>query len=41
MEDDQVRFEGDDIVETRRFVCSRCGLPHWLVLRTSILRKVS
>lgn len=41
MEDDRVRFEGDDIVETRRFVCSRCGLPQWIVLRTPILRKVS
>lgn len=40
MEDESVRFEGDDIVETRRFVCSRCGLPHWIVLRTSILKKV-
>ncbi len=41
MEDDRVRFEGDDIVETRRFVCRRCGLPQWVVLRTPILRKVS
>lgn len=41
MEADQVRFEGDDIVETRRFVCHRCGLPQWTVLRTPILRKVS
>jgi hypothetical protein len=40
MEDETVRFEGDDIVETRRFVCKRCGLPQWIVLRTSILRKV-
>jgi hypothetical protein len=41
MEDHCVRFEGDDIVETRRFVCKRCGLPQWVVLRTPIMRKVS
>jgi hypothetical protein len=41
MEEECMRFEGDDIVETRRFVCNRCGLPHWIVLRTPILRKVS
>lgn len=41
VEDHSVSFEGDDIVETRRFVCRRCGLPQWIVLRTPILRKVS
>jgi hypothetical protein len=40
VEDHSVSFEGDDIVETRRFVCKRCGLPQWIVLRTPILRKV-
>lgn len=40
VEDHCVRFEGDDIVETRRYVCNRCGLPQWVVLRTPIMRKV-
>jgi hypothetical protein len=41
MEEHCVRFEGEDIVETRRFVCKSCGLPQWIVLRTPIMRKVS
>src|SRR3954467_13991766 len=31
-----IRVESDELVETRCFVCDRCGLPQWHVTRTRV-----
>lgn len=40
IQEEIVKFDGEDIVETRRFVCLRCGLPQWHVNRTPVLPRV-
>jgi uncharacterized protein with PIN domain len=35
-----VRIEADDLVTVRCWACSSCGLPHWTVTRSPVLKPV-
>jgi hypothetical protein len=35
------RVEADDLVHVRCWVCSSCGLPHWTVTRSPVLKPVN
>jgi hypothetical protein len=36
--DETVRFEGQDLVDVRCFVCRSCGLPEWSISRTPLVK---
>jgi hypothetical protein len=35
------RVEADDLVTLRCWVCGSCGLPHWTVTRSPVLKPVN
>ena len=41
MTEQTARIEADDLITTRCWVCSACGLPHWTVTRSPVLKPVS
>lgn len=38
---ESVRVEGDDLIEVKCYVCRSCGLPHWTVDRSPVLKKAA
>lgn len=37
----KVVVESDELVEVRCFVCRSCGIPHWTVARSPVLKKAA
>lgn len=40
LREETVRFEGDDMIDVRCYVCSGCGLPQWWVGRRRLAPRV-
>lgn len=41
LRDEVTTYEGGEMVETRCYACANCGLPQWVVTRTSVGQKAS
>jgi len=41
MTEQKVHIEQDDLVSVRCWACTSCGLPHWTVRRSPVLKPVS
>jgi hypothetical protein len=40
LREESVRFDGDDVVDVRCYVCTGCGLPQWWVGRRHLAPRV-